>query len=122
VRHARAYQGGAERPRLADFLARLVLAGDERTSRGAAVAVSTIHRAKGLEFDRVWVAGAEEGRLPHARSVRDGQEAEERRLGYVAVTRARHTLHVSWSATRSGRPREPSRYVAVLDAEPATGP
>jgi DNA helicase-2/ATP-dependent DNA helicase PcrA len=64
----------------------------------------------------VWIAGAEEGRLPHGRSVRDGQEAEERRLAYVAVTRAKRTLHVSWAARRSGRPREPSRYLADLVA------
>jgi superfamily I DNA/RNA helicase len=113
VTHARAFERRAERPRLADFLAELALAGDERRSADDAVIISTIHRAKGLEFDHVWIAGAEEGRLPHARAVRDGQEAEERRLAYVAVTRAGRSLHVSWAAQRSGRPGAPSRYLTV---------
>jgi superfamily I DNA/RNA helicase len=116
VAHARAYERGAAHPRLADLLAELTLAADARSVADGAVALSTIHRAKGLEFDHVWIAGAEEGRLPHGRAVRDGQEDEERRLAYVAVTRARHTLHVSWTATRGGRPREPSRYLAELAA------
>src|SRR4051794_37413213 len=117
VRHARAYERRAERPRIADFLAEVALAGDERRIADDTVVLSTIHRAKGLEFDHVWIAGAEEGRLPHGRSVRDGQEAEERRLAYVAVTRAKRTLHLSWAATRSGRPRAPSRYLAELAAD-----
>ncbi len=102
---------------MADFLAELALAGDQRRIAGDAVVLSTIHRAKGLEFDRVWIAGAEEGRLPHGRSVRDGQEAEERRLAYVAVTRAGSTLHVSWAARRSGRRREPSRYLSLIGSD-----
>jgi superfamily I DNA/RNA helicase len=120
VRHARAYEQRTEHPRLADFLAQLALAGDQRTTREDAVAVTTIHRAKGLEFDHVWIAGAEEGRLPHSRSVREGQEEEERRLAYVAVTRAKRTLHASWAMTRAGREREPSRYLTAGTAhEPA---
>lgn len=74
----------------------------------------TVHRAKGLEFDHVWIAGVEEGLLPHGRSVREGAEPEERRLAYVAVTRARRTLHASWARERGGREREPSRYLIDL--------
>jgi DNA helicase-2/ATP-dependent DNA helicase PcrA len=114
VNHARAFEHRAPEPRMSDFLAELALAGDERRVAAHAVVLATIHRAKGLEFDHVWIAGAEEGRLPHRRSVRDGQEAEERRLAYVAVTRARRTLHVSWAARRAGRRREPSRYLAPI--------
>jgi superfamily I DNA/RNA helicase len=84
--------------------------------------VSTIHRDKGLEFDHVWVAGVEEGRLPHRRALQDGQEHEERRLAYVAVTRARRTLHVSWSARRGTRRREPSRYHTAIAGDAATRP
>jgi superfamily I DNA/RNA helicase len=111
VTQARAYEARTQRPRLADFLARIALAGDDRAIGAGAVALSTIHRAKGLEFDHVWIAGAEEGRLPHGRSVREGDEAEERRLAHVAVTRAKRTLHVGWAAARAGRPRDPSRYL-----------
>ena len=98
VAHARAYAQRTARPRLPDFLAQLALAGDERTTVREAVVLTTIHRAKGLEFDHVWIAGAEEGRLPHGRSGRDDQEDEERRLAYVVVTRGRTTVHLSWAA------------------------
>jgi superfamily I DNA/RNA helicase len=87
--------------------------GDGRTPTDAA-SVMTIHRAKGLEFDHVWIAGLEEGLLPHGRAVRAGTEPEERRLAYVAITRARLTLHVSWTRERAGRGREPSRYLPDL--------
>lgn len=116
VRLARAYQGSVVRPDLSDFVSSLTLVsepGDGRTPRDA-MSVMTIHRAKGLEFDHVWIGGLEEGLLPHARSVREGLEPEERRLAYVAVTRARQALHASWARERGGRGREPSRYVATL--------
>ena len=114
VHLARAYEATTARPDLGDFVASLTLAaGDGRTARNPARVV-TIHRAKGLEFDHVWIAGLEEGLLPHARTVREGLEPEERRLAYVAVTRARHTLHASWARERGGREREPSRYLAAV--------
>ena len=89
-------------PDLGDLLADLALDRDARHADPDAVVLSTIHRAKGLEFDHVWLAGAEEGRLPHRRALAEDAEPEERRLAYVAVTRARRTLHVSWAA--SARP------------------
>ena len=61
----------------------------------------TVHSAKGLEFDVVFLTGLEEGLFPHEQSVteRDGLE-EERRLAYVAITRARHRLYLSHAQTR----------------------
>ena len=57
----------------------------------------TIHLAKGLEFDDVYIAGVCEGLLPHQRSLMAADELEEeRRLAYVAMTRARHRLHISF--------------------------
>jgi DNA helicase-2/ATP-dependent DNA helicase PcrA len=116
VRLARAYEASAPRPDLGDFVAGLTLAAGDSRDQGEAASVMTVHRAKGLEFDHVWIAGVDEGLFPHARSVREGSEPEERRLAYVAVTRARRTLHASCARERRGREREPSRYLAELGA------
>lgn len=70
--------------------------GKSEASSGA-VEIMTMHASKGLEFDNVWIAGAEEGNLPHA----DSGEEDERRIMYVGMTRARHKLFVS-SATEEG--------------------
>ena len=72
------------------------------------VHLSTIHLAKGLEFDRVFIAGVSEGLLPHGRSVeRDEQLEEERRLMYVAMTRARKELFISFYDI-------PSRFISEI--------
>lgn len=84
------------------------------------VTVATIHSAKGLEWDAVAVVGAHEGTLPFVLATKPHEVAEERRLLYVAVTRAREHLRVSWSRSRSGGGhRRPSRFldgVRPLDA------
>jgi superfamily I DNA/RNA helicase len=121
VRLARAYQASARRPDVGDFVAGLTLSADVSRRSNQTLSVMTVHRAKGLEFDHVWVAALEEGLFPHGRSVREGAEPEERRLAYVAVTRARRTRHVSWARQRETRDREPSRYMADL-AVARTGP
>ena len=88
---------------LAAFLAHAALeAGDNQAQAGQdAVQLMTIHSAKGLEFDAVFITGLEEGLFPHenALSDPDGLE-EERRLMYVAITRARQRLYLSFSQTR----------------------
>jgi len=101
---------------LADFVAEL----QERQSSQheptmPSVVLSTLHGAKGLEWDHVHIVGLTEGLLPisHAK----GFEAidEERRLLYVGITRARRTLALHWSAEGlRSRPREPSRFLAEL--------
>lgn len=65
------------------------------------VALTTFHRAKGLEWPVVVVAGCEDGLLPHRRSTSADALAEERRLAYVAVTRASEELHLTWAHRRS---------------------
>jgi DNA helicase-2/ATP-dependent DNA helicase PcrA len=83
----------------------------------------TLHAAKGLEFDFVWMVGLEEGLLPHHRSLNDGLEAiaEERRLCYVGVTRARRRLMLSLCLTRmkwgKSRPCRPSRFLYELTGQ-----
>lgn len=78
-----------------------------------AVTLSTIHAAKGLEWDTVYIAGASEGLLPLSFATDDAALAEERRLFYVAVTRARRELTVSWalSGTRQAGVRVRSRFI-----------
>ncbi|MBS3996070.1 MAG: UvrD-helicase domain-containing protein [Hydrogenophaga sp.] len=88
---------------LAAFLTHAALeSGDNQAQAGQdAVQLMTVHAAKGLEFDCVFITGMEEGLFPHenAMSDRDGLE-EERRLMYVAITRARQRLYLSHSQTR----------------------
>lgn len=84
-----------------------------------AVCVSTMHAAKGLEWPVVHVAGLEEGLVPVAGAERGAALDEERRLLYVALTRARRRLHLSWARERdhAGRPteRRPCRWLSALD-------
>lgn len=81
-----------------------------------AVTLSTIHAAKGLEWSQVFVVGATEGYLPIGFATTPAEIAEENRLFYVAVTRAKKKLSISWSKrdTTSSRDREPSRFLALL--------
>ena len=88
---------------LAAFLTHAALeAGDNQAEAGQdAIQLMTVHSAKGLEFDAVFITGLEEGLFPHENSAADvdGLE-EERRLMYVAITRARKRLYLSFSQTR----------------------
>ncbi|NMF97560.1 exodeoxyribonuclease V subunit gamma [Aromatoleum toluolicum] len=88
---------------LADFLAHASLeAGDHQADAGSdAVQLMTVHSSKGLEFDVVFLSGLEEGLFPHENSVLENEGLEEeRRLMYVAVTRARERLYLSFAQSR----------------------
>ncbi|MDE2080098.1 MAG: UvrD-helicase domain-containing protein [Burkholderiales bacterium] len=88
---------------LAAFLTHASLeAGDNQAQAGQdAVQLMTVHAAKGLEFDAVFITGIEEGLFPHEQSLSDADGVEEeRRLMYVAITRARQRLYLSFSQTR----------------------
>ncbi len=101
--------------------AALMVSGEEDNDDEDAVNLMSLHRAKGLEFDTVVLAGVEDGMLPHQRALDEGEVgiAEERRLLYVGVTRAENILHLT-----SARLRRmfgdmtypmPSRFIADLD-------
>ena len=88
---------------LAAFLTHAALeAGDNQAQAGQdAVQLMTVHAAKGLEFDAVFITGLEEGLFPHENAMSDPESLEEeRRLMYVAITRARRRLYLSFSQTR----------------------
>jgi DNA helicase-2/ATP-dependent DNA helicase PcrA len=96
----------------------------ERAGASDGVELATYHRAKGLEWDAVFLPMLEEGSLP-IRQAADDAEAleEERRLLYVGITRARRHLALSWAEQRVTRGREsrrqPSRFLVGLDGRPA---
>ncbi len=85
------------------------------------VTLMTLHSAKGLEFKHVFIVGLEEGILPHARSIDENALAEERRLMYVGITRARDRLSLSYclQRKRGGSINEviPSRFLNEIPAE-----
>ena len=81
----------------------------------------TLHNAKGLEYDTVFIVGCEDGAFPHMRALEEGGEEEERRLCYVGITRARQRLYMTWARERRlfGRAERnlPSRFIDELPAE-----
>jgi DNA helicase-2/ATP-dependent DNA helicase PcrA len=86
---------------------------DEDDSDSSGVSLLTIHSAKGLEFDTVFIVGCEERLFPHWRSIDAGDNAlfEERRLMYVAMTRAERFLYLTHTRFRKGEFATPSRFI-----------
>jgi len=132
VNAAAEYISESERPTLGEFLDQTSLAGNDFGSNGKsggptspdAVVLMTLHAAKGLEFNEVYMVGMEEGTLPHHRSVKDEDETavdEERRLCYVGVTRAKRRLTLALALQRMkwGKPRPtvPSRFLYELTGQ-----
>ena len=110
--------------RLQSFLEELALDGDredEKENPGDAVTLITMHSCKGLEFPHVYIVGLEEGLLPHSRSKVEGTLDEERRLFYVAITRAMQSLTISHCTGRKKygqiTPCYPSPFLMELPAE-----
>lgn len=101
-----------------------LVAGADDYEEAAPVSLMTLHSAKGLEFDAVYLAGLEEGVLPHSRSINeDGDVEEERRLFYVGMTRARRTLILTRALYRRSygedrlRSALPSRFIAEIPGD-----
>ncbi|UCR88667.1 ATP-dependent helicase [Mycetocola spongiae] len=109
---------------LIDFLTEvsLVAAADDLDSSTGTVSLMTLHTAKGLEYEAVFLTGVEEDLLPHKMSANEpGGPAEERRLFYVGITRARQRLFISLAMTRAQYGETaiamPSRYLQEIPAE-----
>jgi DNA helicase-2/ATP-dependent DNA helicase PcrA len=110
-----------------DMLAQIVLLNGETSDRqvdpdAEAIKLTTVHQAKGLEFDIVFLIGAADGQLPTRRSIEADDVEEERRLFYVAVTRAKNELYISYPkvATRGGPGGmllEASRFLKELPSD-----
>ena len=104
VNVAREFQRNNPDGRLPDFLneVALVAAADDLDDASGTVSLMTLHTAKGLEYDAVFLTGIEEGLLPHRMAfIEPGGLAEERRLFYVGITRARKQLHLSLAMSRT---------------------
>jgi DNA helicase-2/ATP-dependent DNA helicase PcrA len=85
-----------------------------------AITLSTIHRAKGLEYNSVYIIGTVDGSIPHDYALNNGDSAaieEERRLLYVAVTRAKEHLYLSIPEKRRGKRAKVSRFLSPLKKE-----
>jgi DNA helicase II / ATP-dependent DNA helicase PcrA len=120
----RAVEGDSDITPLEEFLQQISLLSDQDslTDDAGQITLMTLHNAKGLEFPVVFVIGAEEGVFPHSRSVEEGNVEEERRLAYVAITRARRRLYLTCAQRRSlfGRNAEynmPSRFLSEIPEE-----
>ena len=104
INAAAEYDTQTETPSLADYLQTIALYSDTDAYNPEAgrVSLMTLHAAKGLEFDNVFIIGAEEGLLPHERSLDGGKDdmEEERRLLFVGMTRARRYLHITYARHR----------------------
>ena len=104
-----------------DFLEKYCLQDDNdkvKEEKGGGVSLMTVHAAKGLEFDHVFISGMELNVFPHERSMKDSTCDEERRLFYVAVTRAKRNLFISWARSRlkygEAIRQEPSPFIEDL--------
>jgi DNA helicase II / ATP-dependent DNA helicase PcrA len=124
-----AYESEERGETIFEFLDRASLSSQlDQFDPNARVGLLTVHSAKGLEFDVVFLAGLEEGLFPHFQS-RDAKEdlEEERRLCYVGMTRARHKLYLTWTPFRrsfgpdAGLPSLPSRFLKEVPADLVAG-
>ena len=118
-------EGDGGVPPLEEFLQQISLYTEQDGLRDgdeeALITLMTLHNAKGLEYDTVFIVGCEEGSFPHMRALEEGGEEEERRLCYVGITRARKRLYMTWARERRlfGRSERnlPSRFVDELPTE-----
>ncbi len=110
------YERTAEKPSILDFLNNISLADSDDINDvddSERVVLATLHGCKGLEWDTVIVMGMEEGTFPSSFVETEEDHQEELRCAYVALTRARRVLVLSYARTRWKKPRMPSRYIQM---------
>jgi DNA helicase-2/ATP-dependent DNA helicase PcrA len=120
----REVEGESEITPLEEYLQTNMLRSEQDALEGEEaekVTLMTLHNAKGLEYDTVFVIGMEDGAFPHMRSLEEGGEEEERRLCYVGITRAERRLYLTWARERQlfGRSERnlPSRFIDEIPVE-----
>ena len=96
------------------YSAELKMKDQSRMNSSKGINLMTVHGAKGLEFDTVYIIEANEGQMPYKKSLKEGGLEEERRLFYVAMTRAKNTLKIVYTKIKNGKDRNPSRFVDEL--------
>lgn len=127
LKHAKDFQKGNPEAGVAEFLDQVSLVSAEdsapkETPGGGPVMLMTIHAAKGLEFDTVFLCGLWEGLLPHRFSLKNRESLqEERRLFYVGMTRARKSLTLSAAPSGFAASRGISRFIAEIPKEMLSG-
>jgi DNA helicase II / ATP-dependent DNA helicase PcrA len=112
-------EGESDVSALEEFLQQISLYTEQDGLRDdSAITLMTLHNAKGLEYETVFIVGCEDGSFPHMKALEEGGEEEERRLCYVGITRARRRLYMTWTRERRlfGRAERnlPSRFVDEL--------
>ena len=93
----------------------------EKVRQQEGIVVSTLHSAKGLEFERVYILDVNEGCMPYQKAILDPEIEEERRMFYVGMTRAKKELHLYAVEERFGKKMEPSRFLVELEEAPKRG-
>ncbi len=122
INSAYAFEKQNEDATLADFLATVSLISDmDTTAEEGCVTMMTLHSAKGLEFDTVFMVGMEENVFPSRRAIAEDKVDEERRLCYVGITRAKQLLYFTNCASRNlysgSSANHPSRFLGDIPAE-----
>ena len=117
----RLVEGESDVPALDEFLQQISLYTDQDKleTDTSLLTLMTLHNAKGLEYDTVFIVGMEDGVFPHSRALDEGEEEEERRLCYVGITRARERLYLTSARTRRlygghAESTMPSRFLEEL--------
>ena len=123
INKAASYEEDAQEPSLEGFLSEVALVADidSMDDDAGRVILMTLHSAKGLEFERVYILDVNEGCMPYQKAVLDPEIEEERRMFYVGMTRAKKELHLYAVEERFGKKMEPSRFLVELEEAPKRG-